>query len=233
MNLIKAFKPKPTISEQEVKKGLRWLTYEGMASLGFNSITTSGFLAAFALLLGASNLQIGIVAAIPFLMHLFQIPASLIIERVKRRKLIAVFSWFLAQLVWVFIALIPVFTGVPSGFAISLLLILLIIRGLMHAFCNSSWNSWIRDLVPQNIFGRFFSRRLALAALVGVIFGVGSALFVDYWQRGHVLAADASMGYTYVLLFGAICLALALAFGLGGREKASEILNDLFKKKNE
>ncbi|MFC1977797.1 hypothetical protein ACFLWS_06015 [Chloroflexota bacterium] len=40
---------KSTISEQDVAHGLRMMTWEGMASMGFNSITASGFLAAFAL----------------------------------------------------------------------------------------------------------------------------------------------------------------------------------------
>ena len=34
----------------------------------------------------------------------------------------------------------------------------------------------------------------------------------------------------FTIIFGAICLALALAFGLGGREKAAEILNEMMKK---
>ena len=122
MNLRGILKPKPTISEQDLNKGLRWLTLEGTASLGFSSITTSGFLAAFALALGANNLQIGILAAIPFLMQIVQIPAIGLVERIRRRKQIAVLSWFPAQLLWFPIALIPLFIGVPSATAISLLL---------------------------------------------------------------------------------------------------------------
>lgn len=34
----------------------------------------------------------------------------------------------------------------------------------------------------------------------------------------------------FQLLFGAICFAFALAFGLGGKDKAAEFINDLFKK---
>jgi hypothetical protein len=67
MGLREKLSPKPTISDQDVASGLRWLTWEGMASMGFFSITTSGFLAAYALLLGCNNFQIGILAAIPFL----------------------------------------------------------------------------------------------------------------------------------------------------------------------
>ncbi len=200
-------KPKPTISDREVTAGLRWLTWEGTVSLGFNSITTSGFLAAFALALGANNLQIGILAAIPFLMQILQIPAIWLVEKIRRRKTIAVFTWFPAQLLWFPIALIPIFVLVPSQSAISLLLLLMAIRGLLNAVCNSAWNGWIRDLVPQTILGRFFSKRLAFATLAGIVFSLGAAFFVDYW-RGQVPGENMILGYTYVLLFGALFLGL-------------------------
>jgi len=93
---------------------------EGMASLGFYSITTSGFLAAYALALGANNLQIGVLAAIPFIAQPLQIPAILLVERLRKRKVIAVPTWFIAQALWLPIALIPVFMDVPSGAAISM-----------------------------------------------------------------------------------------------------------------
>jgi len=208
MNLPKLLKPKPTISYQDVATGLRWLTWEGTVSLGFNSITTSGFLAAFALALGANNLQIGILAAIPFLAQIVQIPVILVVEKIRRRKAMAVLSWFSSQLLWFPIALIPVFIGAPSAMATSVLLGLMTARGLLNAVCNAAWNGWIRDLVPQRILGRFFSRRLAFATAAGVVFSLVAALFVDYW-RGYVPGEDAILGYTYVLLFGALFLGLA------------------------
>jgi hypothetical protein len=57
--------------------------------------------------------------------------------------------------------LIPFYVGVPSQAAIGLLLGLMVVRGLLSAVTNCSWNSWVRDLVPQGIMGSFFSRRLA------------------------------------------------------------------------
>jgi MFS family permease len=208
MNLFQLLKPKPTISEQDIATGLRWLTWEGTVSLGFSSITTSGFLAAFALAIGANNLQIGILAAIPFLMQIVQIPAIWLVEKIRRRKEIAVLSWFPAQLLWIPIALIPVFIGVPSAAAISLLLWLMTARGILNAVCSAAWNGWVRDLVPQTILGRFFSRRLTFATMAAVVFSLGAASFVDYWL-GHVSGGEAILCYTYVLLFGAIFLGLA------------------------
>ncbi len=94
MGLLKFLAPKPTISEKDLSRGLRWLALEGGFSMVFFSITTSGFLTAFALVLGTSNLQIGILAALPFAMQVVQIPSIWLVEHVRRRKLIAVSAWF-------------------------------------------------------------------------------------------------------------------------------------------
>lgn len=202
------FKPKSTLSEEETTRGLRMMTLEGMASTGFTSITTSGFLAAFALALGANNFQIGILAAIPFIMQPLQIPVILLVEKLRKRKAIAMFAWLVAQLLWFPMALIPIFIKVPGAAAISMLLVLMAIRGVFSAVTNCSWNSWVRDLVPQQILGRYFSRRLALSTAVAAAFGLGAAFFVDYW-RGQGPEDSAILGYTYVLLFGAFFLGLA------------------------
>ena len=176
--------------------------------MGFNSITTSGILVAFALALGANNFQIGILAAIPFIMQILQMPSIWLVEKLRRRKAITVLSWLPAQLLWFPIALIPIYIQVPSGSAISMLLGLMAVRGLLNAITNSAWNGWVRDLVPQTILGRFFSRRLAFATLAGVVFSLGAAFFVDFW-RGQVPSENTVFGYTYVLLFGAVFLGLA------------------------
>jgi len=201
--------PKPTLSDQEMAKGLRWFTLEGMASLGFFSITTSGFLAAFALALGANNLQIGILAAIPFITQPLQIPAIPLVERLRRRKLISVLTFLPAQLLWIPIALIPVFIEVPGAGAVSMLLGLLAIRGVLVALTNCAWNSWLRDLIPQGTLGAIMSRRLSLAGMAAMLFGLGAAFFADWWRTGHATAEVQALGYTFPLLVGIFTLALA------------------------
>jgi len=208
MNLFRLFTPKPTLSEQETAHGLRMLTREGIVSMGFGGIAGGAFLAAFALALGANYLQIGILAAIPSLMQPLQIPIILLVERLKQRKLIAVSGWFLAQLLWFPMALIPFFIGTPSAGAISMLLGLMAVRSIFSAAVNCSWNSWVRDLVPQQILGRYYSRRLALGTVVAVVFGLAAAFFIDYW-RGQVPSENVVFGYTYAILFGALFLGLA------------------------
>jgi MFS family permease len=201
-------KPQPTLSEDEVSHGLRMMTYEGIASLSMFSVTTSGILAAFALILGANNFQIGILAAISFITQPLQIPAIFLVERLRRRKAIALLSWVPAQIMWIPIALIPFFVGIPSQLTVALLLLFMAVRGGLGAVTNTAWNSWIRDLVPQRILGSFFSRRLALATMASIIFGLAGAIFVDFWA-GLATPGSEALGYTLVLLAGAIFLGLA------------------------
>jgi len=208
LNIAQLFRPKPTISDDEVRRGLWYMTLEGMASLGFFSITTSGFLAAFALALGANNLQIGILASIPFITQPLQIPAILLVERIRLRKAIALGTYLPAQMLWIPIALIPFFLDVPGAGAISMLLGLLAIRGVLVAVSNCSWNGWIRDLIPQQVLGSIMGRRLALAAFAGMVFGLAAAFFVDWW-KGQASPGSEVMGYTIALLFGIFTLALA------------------------
>ena len=64
MNFLAFLRPKPTISDHDINLGLRWYSFHGMTATGLFSITTSGILVAFALALGANNLQIGVLAAL-------------------------------------------------------------------------------------------------------------------------------------------------------------------------
>jgi len=179
-----------------------------MTALGLFSITTSGFLAAFALALGANNLQIGILAALPFLTQILQLPSIWLVEKIRKRKAITLLTSIPTQLLWFVIALIPFFVQTPSRLAITLLMALMGLRGLMAAVGNCAWNGWIRDLIPQEVLGRIFSKRLMLSTMTAVVFSLGAAFFVDFWQA-QTTGYRGIFGYSYVLLFGALFLGMA------------------------
>jgi MFS family permease len=190
--------------------GLRMITWQSITATAMFTVVNSGFLAAYALALGANNLQIGILAAIPFIMQPFQIPAILLVERLRLRKLISFTMWLPAQLVWLFLGLIPLFVEAPGGLAIALLMGLMALRGFLTAIMSTAWNTWIRDVVPRETMGSFFARRLALSTVAAIIFGLGGAFFVDIWNSQAATGSEV-FGYSFVLIFGCVFMGMASA----------------------
>ena len=159
---------------------MTWLVWEGASTMGFGSIMSSGFIAAYALLLGANNLQIGILAALPFIAQPLQLLQTPIVERVRRRKLLAVIAWATAQAIWLPIALIPVFLSVPGALSVSALLALVGVRAILGTVMIVNRDSWTRDLVPRDHLADFASRRLRYATISSIVIGLAGAFFVDF-----------------------------------------------------
>lgn len=68
------FTPKDTLTKEEVRFGLKTVIKDGLASQAMVTFTMEVFLVAFALKVGASNAVVGLLAAIPPLAQLVQIP---------------------------------------------------------------------------------------------------------------------------------------------------------------
>ncbi len=175
------------------------MTLEGTATMGFFNITGSGVMVAFALALGANNLHIGILAAIPFVMQIAQIPAIWLVEKLRMRKLIVVASWFPSMLFWAPMASIPFFMRVPGNQAILLLLVFMALRGILSAITTAAFAGWQRDLVPQNILGRYYSKRQSYAVASGIVASLGAAMFIDYYLAANP-GEGSIFGYTLVIL---------------------------------
>jgi hypothetical protein len=174
---------------------MRAIIQDGVASTAMGTLTTGTFLIAFALLLGASNLTIGLLAAIPPLLQLLQIPTILLIEKLRNRKLISLLCAGLSRLFWLPIIAIPFLFSPSAG--LTVLLTALICHAAFGAIAGCSWNSWIRDVLPQEGLGAFFSKRMRIATLTGILFSIGAAFFIDKWK---VLFPDKAV-YGYSILF--------------------------------
>ena len=86
------FDAKDILSEEEIERGLNAVVWDGVTSQIKLSLTESVFLVAFAIALGASNSVIGLLAAIPPLAQLLQLPSIYVIERLRRRRMITVLA---------------------------------------------------------------------------------------------------------------------------------------------
>ena len=89
---------------------------------------------------------------------------------------------------------------------------------------------YLARLVSQIIKTSLKSMQDKTSDLISRISFVVIIILTIFLTLGQLNIAQDIVTSAFQIIFGAICLALALAFGLGGRDKASEILNDLMKK---
>jgi len=174
------FKVQEQINEKELDVGLKSVVADGIMSHLMGVLTGGVFLVAIAVKLGASNFQIGLIAAIPALMQFVQIPAIFLIEKISSRKTIAIYSALIGRFGFLLIALSP-FLFAPSVGLAMLIMAVLFYSGF-GGIGGCAWNSWMRDLVPENKMGTFFSGRMRIATILGVFVSILASMFLDFWK---------------------------------------------------
>jgi MFS family permease len=202
------FKAEDTLTEEQTQSGLSFVIKDGIASQSMGILTGGAFLVAFAIKLGASNMVIGLLAAIGPLAQLLQLPSIFLVEKIRNRRAIVVAAAAISRLCWLLIALIPFVFGAKIGLAI--LLASMIAASALGAVSGCSWNSWMRDLIPQNMLGSFFSKRMRIATGVGIALSIAAAVYLDAWKK--ILPSYELQGYSILFLVGFASGAVGLYF---------------------
>jgi MFS family permease len=171
-------RPKATLTEKEVNAGLKRVIGDGLASEAMTTLTGGAFMVALALMLGASNLQIGILAALPTFTNVFQLVSIWLVRRYNNRRAISVICSLLARLPLIVIGLLPLLA--PSLASVQVIIFFLFFYYMFGSIAGLSWNSWMKDLVPDNILGTYFSKRSSYMQTLNVILSLILAFLLDY-----------------------------------------------------
>ena len=129
----------------------------------------------FAKQLGMDEFGFGLLAALPFAGALMWVPASFLFERFGHRKLLFITTGILHRLMWVVIAAVP--WVLPDRAQVFGFLFALMISRLLAGVAMPGVVSWLADLIPGRIRGRYSARRqqvwaigaIALPLLVGKV----------------------------------------------------------------
>jgi len=187
------------VNENDVQVGLRALLYEGVCSQVMDSLTSGAFLVAFALLMGASNTVVGLLAAVSPLTQLLQIPTIYLVDRTPSRKALVVLNSFLSRVSWLVIAIIPWLA--PSEQRVTVLLICLFLYFGLGTISACGFNPWIRDFVPEKIMGRFFGKRMAIGTAAGAVLALLAGVGLE---MGKWYVPSQFVPYSVLFLLGGI-----------------------------
>jgi MFS family permease len=183
------------LSNKKLDKALKNSIKDGSAYSAMDGITST-YSTPFALALGASNAEIGILNSVPNLfIALSQLFAGKFIQK-RSRKTVAVRLSLVQRFMWLPILLIPLLF-LNQG--VWLFIVLVTLSNVVLSFANTAWFSWMGNLVPEKIRGSYFGKR----SMIQSAFSFSTALIAGW-----------ILGFTNSLFGFSIIFFLAFTFGL-------------------
>src|SRR4051812_26890450 len=101
------FKSYENLTTKQIQNGLQNVIRDGLAAETMTTLTSGAFLVVIALYLGASNFQIGLLAALPTFTNLFQLFSIQLVQWFNNRKAITVIGNFFARIPLLAIGALP------------------------------------------------------------------------------------------------------------------------------
>lgn len=215
-------RPSKSLTESQIKSGLKLVIADGITAEAMVVFTSGTFLTAMAIHMGATNFQLGLFAALPTFTTIFQLFSVWLVQRFNNRRAITSLFNLLARLPIIAIGIIPfLFTG---GTSIQVLFLMLFFQHIFGDIAGASWNSWIKDLVPGQQLGAFFSRRSRMAQTLNVTLSLATAFCIDYVKVHY--PANEITAYNIMFLIGGSLGMLSVGFLLRTPEPQAKKIDD-------
>ncbi len=158
----------------------------------FNAVTDGAgarYVSPFALALGATTTQIGLLSSLPTLLGNFtQIFSSKAMEKFSRKKIVILFTT-LQAIFWLFVLLSGVFFFIfkfNSAVSVNFLIMAYTLLIAFGAFVSPIWNSWMKDLVDPDKSGKYFGTRSKVIGFVSLLAMLIGGFILDYFKNTKV-----------------------------------------------
>jgi MFS family permease len=196
-------------SRIEILRNLRYANLDVAFATAFGTLVSGSFMVGLVHHFGGGDYWIGLLAAIPALAGLMQIPGAIYgrgFPNYKRFVFPGGLAW---RLLYLPLIVLP-FLVLPTGVALVVIVFCVALASLAVQFVNPIYSDWLAEMVPANSRGWFFSRRNAIAAVAGAGAALAGGLLLDAF-RGW---GRADLGFALLFGLGAACGLVSLAFYL-------------------
>ncbi len=204
-------------------------SFTGLNAGGPNAITTG-----FAFLLGAQDPALGLLAALPVLGNVGHYVGAALAPRLSARRTTVAWVSTLARIAWLPIAFIPFLVGENRNLGLTIFLALWALTNALMTFSGNLWISWMADLVPPRIRGRYFSRRTRWTSVVAMLAPITLSAILDHWFGGvpsrgvpatDLQAKGFAIAFGAAAVFGGLCGLLLMASPEPPNRRIAEPLN--------
>ncbi len=192
----------PTHSEPG--RSLRISVIEGAFATVHIAITSGALVTGYALMLGASDFHLGLLAALNALSNLGAVFSSYLVGALGHRKKLVLWGATLGRIIWSVLCLLP-FLGLLSGWKLLIFFLVAFAGNLSVNMANNAWLSWMTDLVPINRRGTYFGMRSTILGVVTMASNFGAGKLYD------LLKSRDLQPQAFAIIFGSAALAALIA----------------------
>jgi len=166
----------PAAPVNEPGRSLRLSVIEGAFYSVYSAIVSGALLTGYALLLGANDFHLGLLTGLGALATLGSIAGARQLARRGTRKPMILEALTLSRSIWLVLCLLPF---LPAPWRLPLLLGVVLLSALAGNCADTGWMSWMTDLVPAALRGRFFSWRNSILGAIGMLSAWGAGWVFD------------------------------------------------------
>ncbi len=190
------------LTDRQVRRGLRLNIVAGSFGMVWVAAALNMPFVMLLEALGASGVVLGVSTTVRQLALMAQIPSSLVLERLTSRKAAWATLACIHRLLW----LVPAWLAwrMPhSPIAINLILAAVMLSTVIESFATPAWFSWMADLVPEEVRGRFWSTRQAVVMTFFLLaVGVAGVVLDQFPQGAGVSLNGFALVFAAAALFG-------------------------------
>ncbi|WP_445487211.1 MFS transporter [Niallia sp. 03133] len=209
-------------SEQINSENEKWSIRNGVFTTVILNISTNYFPLFAISVLGASNYEVGLMSSLPQFIGMFaMVIGSIIISRLKEKKMFTVYSFFAARLFLIAMAFV---FFLPKQYQSMTFILLVSLMNFPFSFATLGWQALIADIISEKRRNAFFSNRNRVMTFIGMISTFIIGFFLQLFDKTNA----APYQFLYIAAF--ICGLLEIFYLKKHKEKKQPILQKLEKK---
>ncbi len=185
--------------ESGLTSGKRISIIEGVFAQIHITLTGGIFLTSFALFLNASSFHLGILTAIPSLLAGMGFFAAYIANIIGERKLLCLFTALIGRGLFIVFVIGLIF---DIRISINTFFVIIFLFNLLLNFSGTLWLSWMSDLIPKELRGRYFGIRTTIISAVGMVVNYAGGMVLDFFTSNQAFIIIFSTAVFFSTLAG-------------------------------
>ncbi len=167
--------------EAHINKALKISILEGACANVHIIISTSAIVTGLLIHLSSSDFHLGLLSALTTLATIGALVGARLSSFITARKKVTFLCHITGRSLWIILGCLP-FLKISNEYKIFIFFLVIFISNFLINIATNTWTSWMYDLVPKDIRGRYFAIRNTILGVVQMCITMFVARLFDYFK---------------------------------------------------